>query len=160
MLAFTIVTIVFSPLSFVAAFFTMNLTIFPGELSLSCFSRYVFGFGLAIAIQITVLAISLGWCSSSWVHATGALYEADLESTVDHDALKKKGESPNFPGQSGPTQEVGRLSHTPFTILQNDQGHPSPSLRDVRNHETPDMTTRLKRRWRNWRNPKTADLPW
>lgn len=81
-LVFTIVTIIFTPLSFVAAFFTMNLTIFPEKLSLSHVSRYVFGFGFAVAVPCIVLAFYLGWWTSSWKRIKGALYGANPGSAV------------------------------------------------------------------------------
>ena len=63
-LIFTIVTIVFSPLSFIAAFFTMDLTNLPHDddgvltLSLSHVSKYVFGLGLAIIVPCIALAFT------------------------------------------------------------------------------------------------------
>jgi Mg2+ and Co2+ transporter CorA len=61
-LVFTIVNIVFSPLSFVAAFFTIQLSNLPHPMSLSYVSKYISGFGFAAAIPCVVLAFSV----SSW----------------------------------------------------------------------------------------------
>ncbi|RDW79267.1 uncharacterized protein DSM5745_06119 [Aspergillus mulundensis] len=60
---FTIVTIVFLPLSFITSFFTINIAEFPqtagsDSLSLSFVSKYIFGVGLAIAIPLILLAFA------------------------------------------------------------------------------------------------------
>ena len=157
-LVFTIVTIIFSPLSFVAAFFTMNLTIFPEKLPLSYVSRYIFGFGLAVATPCIILAFSLGWWTSSWKRVKKALYITGPEPTVDRDGLAKD-ESLEIPAQAAPAQEVARLFNTSSTVLQSNEGHPSPSLREVRTNGTPNMTAGLTRRWQNWVNSKTTYLP-
>jgi Mg2+ and Co2+ transporter CorA len=157
-LVFTIVTIVFSPLSFVAAFFTMNLTVFPEELSLSYVSRYIFGFGFAVAVPCIALAFSLGWWTSSWNRVKEALYGTDSVSTVDRDG-REKNESPKSPAQAGSTQAIDQLSNKSPAIVQGNEKRLSPSLRGDRSHETPKMTAVLKRRWRSWRNPEATDLP-
>jgi len=157
-LVFTIVTIVFSPLSFVAAFFTMNLTVFPEELSLTYVSRYIFGFGFAVAVPCIALAFSLGRWTSSWNRIKGALSGTGSISTVDRDD-RDKDESLKFPAQAGSTQTIDRLSNKSPAILSGNEKRLSPSLRGDRSHEIPRMTAGLKRRWRSWRNPKATDLP-
>lgn len=62
---FTIVTIVFLPLSFIASFFAINVAEFPHEqsgntnLPLSYVSKYIFGIGFAISIPLVLLALSV-----------------------------------------------------------------------------------------------------
>ncbi|KAF8847188.1 hypothetical protein BDZ45DRAFT_755158 [Acephala macrosclerotiorum] len=61
---FTIVTIVFLPLSFITAFFTVDITEFPHEdgsssLSLGFVMKYTFGIDLGISVPLIVLALSL-----------------------------------------------------------------------------------------------------
>jgi ankyrin repeat protein/Mg2+ and Co2+ transporter CorA len=65
-MVFTIVTIVFLPLSFIAAFFTINIREFPRlqggsepSLPLSYVSKYMFGIGFLISIPLVVIALSL-----------------------------------------------------------------------------------------------------
>ncbi|KAJ9602585.1 hypothetical protein H2200_012778 [Cladophialophora chaetospira] len=64
---FTIVTIVFLPLSFMAAFFTLNVVEFHGDrgLRLSWVSQYLFGIGFAVSIPLIAVALSIndirGW---------------------------------------------------------------------------------------------------
>lgn len=64
-MVFTIVTIVFLPLSFIAAFFTINITEFPRaadgseSLPLGYVSKYMFGIGFAISIPLIVIALLL-----------------------------------------------------------------------------------------------------
>jgi hypothetical protein len=63
-MVFTIVTIVFLPLSFIAAFFAINIREFPrldgnSSLPLAYVSKYMFGIGLAVSIPLVVIALSL-----------------------------------------------------------------------------------------------------
>ncbi|KAF2111938.1 hypothetical protein BDV96DRAFT_498386 [Lophiotrema nucula] len=64
-MVFTIVTIIFLPLSFIAAIFTIDVREFPhneqGNLSLpfSYVSKYMFGIGLSISIPLIFVALSL-----------------------------------------------------------------------------------------------------
>ncbi|KNG47170.1 ankyrin repeat-containing protein [Stemphylium lycopersici] len=64
-MVFTIVTIIFLPLSFIAAVFTINIQEFPHRpgsdepsLPLSYVSKYMFGIGLAISIPFIAIALS------------------------------------------------------------------------------------------------------
>jgi hypothetical protein len=64
-MVFTIVTIIFLPLSFIAAMFTINIREFPHEpgsdnpsLPLSYVSKYMFGIGFAISIPFIAIALS------------------------------------------------------------------------------------------------------
>lgn len=64
-LVFTIVTIIFLPLSFITSFFTINLAEFPHDadgdtqLHLSYVARYTFGIGFAISIPLIALALAV-----------------------------------------------------------------------------------------------------
>jgi ankyrin repeat protein/Mg2+ and Co2+ transporter CorA len=67
-MVFTIVTIIFLPLSFIAAIFTINIKEFPWEQSLgnsepslpfSYVSKYMFGIGFAISIPLIAIAVSV-----------------------------------------------------------------------------------------------------
>jgi Mg2+ and Co2+ transporter CorA len=65
LMVFTIVTIVFLPLSFIAAFFTINIQEFQSvdgtnPLTLKYVSKWVFGVGFAVAIPMVILALNLG----------------------------------------------------------------------------------------------------
>jgi ankyrin repeat protein/Mg2+ and Co2+ transporter CorA len=64
-MVFTIVTIIFLPLTFIAAFFTINIREFPHRpggdepsLPLSYVSKFTFGIGLSISIPFIVIALS------------------------------------------------------------------------------------------------------
>ncbi|KAH7390468.1 hypothetical protein BKA66DRAFT_36179 [Pyrenochaeta sp. MPI-SDFR-AT-0127] len=63
-MVFTIVTIIFLPLSFIGTMFTINISDFPqgngGEpsMSLAYVSKWVFGIGFAISIPLVVVALS------------------------------------------------------------------------------------------------------
>lgn len=62
---FTIVTIIFLPLSFIAAFFAIDIQEFPHNsngpsLPLGYVSKYTFGVGFAISIPLVAIALNLG----------------------------------------------------------------------------------------------------
>lgn len=66
-MVFTVVTVIFLPLSFIAAFFAINIESFPHDpqtgnpaLPLGYVSQYVFGVGLAISIPCIILALTVG----------------------------------------------------------------------------------------------------
>ena len=65
-MVFTIVTIIFLPLSFIAALFTINIREFPHleggsepSLPLSYVSKFMFGIGFAISIPLIAIAVSV-----------------------------------------------------------------------------------------------------
>lgn len=74
-MVFTIVTVIFLPLSFIAAFFAINVESFPHnaqgqqEMSLTYVSEYTFGIGLAISIPLILLALSLDELSYGYERA-------------------------------------------------------------------------------------------
>jgi Mg2+ and Co2+ transporter CorA len=116
-LVFTIVTIVFSPLSFVAAFFTMQLSNLPDPMSLSYVSKYIFGFGFAVAIPCVVLAFSVSsWWPRAWRFfrqrwnplvpgPSDSQHDSDLEAAVSTSTIltsrtsKAAGEKPGVPAR-------------------------------------------------------------
>ncbi|KAJ4301553.1 hypothetical protein N0V90_003646 [Kalmusia sp. IMI 367209] len=63
-MVFTVVTVIFLPLSFVGTLFTINISDFPqgdgGEpsMTLAYVSKWVFGIGFAISVPLVVLALS------------------------------------------------------------------------------------------------------
>jgi Mg2+ and Co2+ transporter CorA len=65
LMVFTIVTVVFLPLSFTAAFFAIPIESFPHnsqhavDMSLEYVSKYVFGVGIAIALPCVVVALTV-----------------------------------------------------------------------------------------------------
>jgi Mg2+ and Co2+ transporter CorA len=72
-MVFTIVTIIFLPMSFIAAFFTINIDDFPTNpvtgshsFHLGYVSKYVFGIGFAVSIPLIFIALSLGDISDAW----------------------------------------------------------------------------------------------
>lgn len=70
-MVFTIVTIIFLPLSFIAAFFAINIREFPRteqgtSLPLGYVSKYLFGIGLAVSIPLIAVALRLDDIVESW----------------------------------------------------------------------------------------------
>jgi Mg2+ and Co2+ transporter CorA len=58
-LVFTIVTVIFLPLTFIAGIFAINLTDWPQPLTLPFVSEYIFGIGLAISIPCIIIAMTV-----------------------------------------------------------------------------------------------------
>lgn len=64
-MVFTLVTIIFLPMSFMAAFFAINIKEFPRasdgseQLSLGYVSKYMFGIGLAVSVPLIAVAFTL-----------------------------------------------------------------------------------------------------
>lgn len=62
-MVFTVVTVIFLPLSFIASVFTINIEEFPhvgpGYLHLSYVAKYMFGIGFAISIPLILIALSV-----------------------------------------------------------------------------------------------------
>ncbi|KAK5272239.1 hypothetical protein LTR99_010657 [Exophiala xenobiotica] len=75
-MVFTIVTIVFLPLSFLASFFAIDVIEFPrppgtaaqGELHLSWVVQYILGIGLAVSVPLIGLAFVVGDIQAWWVN--------------------------------------------------------------------------------------------
>ncbi|RMZ85169.1 hypothetical protein DV738_g228, partial [Chaetothyriales sp. CBS 135597] len=75
---FTIVTIVFLPMSFIAAFFAINIAEFPhgaGGMRLGWVSKYVFGIGFSVSVPLIMLAFIIAdsqgskWQLLQWLKA-------------------------------------------------------------------------------------------
>lgn len=58
-MVFTIVTIIFLPMSFVAAFFAINVEELQGTLTIPYVSKYLFGIGLGISIPLIAMAFTV-----------------------------------------------------------------------------------------------------
>ncbi|XXG95297.1 hypothetical protein Hte_001558 [Hypoxylon texense] len=58
-LVFTVVTIVFVPMSFIATLFTINIDVWGDPLTLPYVAKYTFGIGLSISIPLIVMALTV-----------------------------------------------------------------------------------------------------
>ncbi|KAB5536001.1 hypothetical protein GE09DRAFT_337577 [Coniochaeta sp. 2T2.1] len=58
-MVFTIVTILFLPMSFIAAFFSINVEEWQGTLTLPYVTKYLFGIGLGISIPLIAMAFTV-----------------------------------------------------------------------------------------------------
>jgi hypothetical protein len=74
-LVFTIVTIIFLPMSFLAGFFTINIVEFPyvsngAGLHLSFVAKFMFGISLAVSLPLIAMAFTFGhlggWLRTVW----------------------------------------------------------------------------------------------
>lgn len=91
-MVFTIVTIIFLPMSFIATFFAINLKEWDGQLSIGYVSKYMFGIGLAISFVFISAAILVHDISDAWKttikgakkHISGYFHNAERRSEKDH----------------------------------------------------------------------------
>lgn len=65
-MVFTIVTIIFLPMSFIAAFFAINFEDWGGQLTIGYVSKYMFGIGLAISFLFVASAFLVHKISVAW----------------------------------------------------------------------------------------------
>lgn len=65
-MVFTIVTIIFLPMSFIAAFFAINFEDWGGQLTIGYVSKYMFGIGLAISFLFVASAFLVHEISDAW----------------------------------------------------------------------------------------------
>jgi hypothetical protein len=79
-MVFTLVTIIFLPMSFMAAFFAINIIEFPHDpqnggngLHLSYVAKYMFGIGFGVSVPLIMLAFVMSdtegwmWSLKNWV---------------------------------------------------------------------------------------------
>ncbi|RYO87269.1 hypothetical protein DL762_004314 [Monosporascus cannonballus] len=71
-LVFTIVTIIFLPMSFIATFFSIDIEQWDGALTVGYVSKYMFGIGLSISIPLIVMAFTLTEISNAASDALSA----------------------------------------------------------------------------------------
>ncbi|KAF4549877.1 Ankyrin repeat-containing protein 33 [Elsinoe fawcettii] len=87
-MVFTIVTIVFLPLSFIAGIFTINIRDLPRDpqndwgLPMGYVFKYIFGIGFAISIPMIAIALSLDDIGDAWRQFTRRLHR---ERTTSRD---------------------------------------------------------------------------
>lgn len=104
-MVFTIVTIVFLPMSFIAAIFAIPLQNFhrvDGEISISFsyVSKFIFGVGLAISIPLIAVAFA--------VDNLGLLIKRTIKSLVSHNSGPKELElQPRVSRTSNDSNEYG-----------------------------------------------------
>lgn len=65
-MVFTIVTIIFLPMSFIAAFFAINLEDWGDRLTIGYVSKYMFGIGLAVSFVFVAAAFLVDDISTVW----------------------------------------------------------------------------------------------
>ncbi|KAL2006448.1 hypothetical protein VTN00DRAFT_9116 [Thermoascus crustaceus] len=93
-MVFTIVTIIFLPLSFIASVFTINIAEFPKDengsesLHLSYVAKYMFGIGFAISIPLILLALSIDEIGDAFLIARKRIRRWNM-------GRKKRGQDPD-----------------------------------------------------------------
>lgn len=69
-MVFTIVTIIFLPMSFIAAFFAINFQDWGNHLTIGYVTKYMFGIGLAISFVFVTMAFLVHDISEAWKSLT------------------------------------------------------------------------------------------
>jgi hypothetical protein len=95
-MVFTLVTIVFLPMSFMAAFFAINIIEFPHDspnggsgLHLRYVAKYMFGIGLGISIPLIAIAFFMSdtggwiWRFKNWLGPGKAAKQATAAKKID-----------------------------------------------------------------------------
>ncbi|KAI4865709.1 hypothetical protein F4820DRAFT_282367 [Hypoxylon rubiginosum] len=145
-LVFTVVTIVFVPMSFIATLFTINIDAWGDPLTLPYVAKYTFGIGLSVSIPLIVMALTAtdiinavkwflieaknrlvhGWASPA---DGGSKYEAEVkEEFVTYPPREKTWRPPTPYPPRGPEydksyEEAIRGMLTPLDESSKSQGH-------------------------------------
>jgi ankyrin repeat protein/Mg2+ and Co2+ transporter CorA len=154
-LVFTIVTIVFSPLSFVAAFFTMPLVNLPKDkMSLTYVSKYVFTLGFAVALPCIALALYVNEMRSWWTRASQSLrnfFAAEKKSDAS------EGVGGNSTLHTEPVKGKCEPEEEPHRHTKHSAGTLFSSFRNPSDSKRPDVDTKPRRRWRDNRRSRLSD---
>lgn len=109
-MVFTIVTIIFLPMSFMAAFFAINIIEFPRDsingvngIHLSYVSKYMFGIGFGISIPLITIAFFMS-DTEGWI--------ANLKNWLGRQKASKR-------------VSAARQSHAEDRCLEMEKGRPS-----------------------------------
>ncbi|KAI1819301.1 hypothetical protein F4861DRAFT_149909 [Xylaria intraflava] len=131
-MVFTIVTIIFLPLSFIASFFAINFTEWQQEMPLSIpfVSKYLFGVGFAISIPLIALAFTVQSISNGAVNLFSHAKEWGLMSGEKKKArIGKNGAQDIYPITDPPaiTIEKAELPKPSFSLRREDYYQPPAS---------------------------------
>lgn len=145
-LVFTIVTIVFSPLSFVATFFTMPLTNLPKDtMTLSYVSKYIFVLGFAVALPCIVIAFSV---NKLGLWTFGCFKSSHVESVSAFGPRIKAFEKAH-------SERLAVQNGTPANLQSEEQLCTTNAPLSTRAEA--DGSTRLRAYWRKRRGPRLPD---
>lgn len=120
-MVFTIVTIIFLPMSFIAAFFAINFQDWGNHLTIGYVTKYMFGIGLAISFVFVTMAFLVHDISDAWksLLRTAKSYvgrlghkKAPLGDEGDHpDDISMWAVRDNKPGTAGAASTAAYRSH-------------------------------------------------
>lgn len=110
-LVFTIVTIVFLPLSFIASFFSIDIDRWSGsnELTIGYVSKYMFGIGLGLSIPLIIMALTLSEIRRGVgiaISGTKRWLRGRLQDTDDNEPSRKS----SWEKEQGDTQPGRQLT--------------------------------------------------
>lgn len=135
-MVFTMVTIIFLPMSFVATFFDIPIAEYPtdgsGALRLSYVSKYTFGVGLAISVALILIAFSLNPLTEIAQRVKGKRESGAEHGESISDGQRKQSSEKTF-------YSVGRFSHDIRKSME------APSVREVSASPAASMAQRRRR---------------
>lgn len=119
-LVFTIVTIIFLPLSFIAAFFAINIQEFPhdpngGSLPLGYVSKYTFGIGLTISLPLIALAFAVDDIATLFPKIMAQIHNRKKRAKNNPNGEREEGtEKPRTSFAGGARDIVDSMAHRNF----------------------------------------------
>ncbi|KAL7621531.1 hypothetical protein AAE478_008856 [Parahypoxylon ruwenzoriense] len=145
-MVFTIVTIIFLPMSFIAAFFAINLQEWEGGiLTIAYVSKYMFGIGLGISIPLIAMAFTvtdIADAAGDLLGAAGRWLSSMGEKTT---AKRRAGEAGVLGGGTYVIQSKASMSSQRYVAVSRDRdsdihqlqlmdidGLPTPRMRSSR----------------------------
>lgn len=150
-----IVTIIFLPLSFIAAFFTINIDSFPtvgntNNLPLSFVAKYLFGISFAISLPFVILALNLDRISD-YFHITKRKWRQKKAKRLGWDGTG------HLTTQDTADREV---SVETYSGRKSEQRERMPYLQQISSIETAPLESGLKERSKMtaFRLRKSADI--
>lgn len=141
-MVFTVVTIVFLPLSFLASLFTINIIEFPrpqnvdgGELHLRWVLKYVLGIGLGVSVPLILFAFVVGDVKAWWVERRLKKYHVKRRQIAQSLQGIDTGHERNLPDMSDRfSWPRNLLRKRRINVSQHETDHDealNPSLRPV-----------------------------
>ncbi|KAF3769592.1 hypothetical protein M406DRAFT_348789 [Cryphonectria parasitica EP155] len=124
-MVFTIVTIIFLPMSFIAAFFAINLEDWGDRLTIGYVSKYMFGIGLAVSFIFVAAAFLVHDISNAWksiVRGTKSYlnYTRDKSKSVRSQVGQSEGVSHPWPSTDHEKPTTAGGASTAYRSMADD----------------------------------------
>jgi ankyrin repeat protein/Mg2+ and Co2+ transporter CorA len=136
-LVFTIVTIVFLPMSFMAAFFAINIVEFPHDpnagsaIPLSYVAKYLFGIGLGVSVPLIAVAFVFAdvhgwmWSSKGWLERSYGGKPDQTKSAQHVQPRPAMMDSEDYPSYRRPRRTSTGATNDTLDSVDVEANHPS-----------------------------------